>query len=152
MHGWSIDPARSEGTKVCSLYIDSFLHPPHLFLQVGVTGFCMGGALTLAAAALAPEVDAAAPFYGIPGADLADVSKIKIPIQCHFGDADDVGCHSMCVLMCCACLKCLGGNYSTDKLGDCQVRRPVMQWNPLLTPSLPCLCAHCIAWGNKMGS
>ena len=110
----------------------------------------MGGALTLAAAALAPEVDAAAPFYGIPGADLADVSKIKIPIQCHFGDADDVGCHSMCVLMCCACLKCLGGNYNTDKLGDCQVRRPVMQWNPLLTPSLPCLCAHCVDWGNEM--
>ena len=57
-----------------------------------MTGFCMGGALTLASAVLVPEVDAAAPFYGIPGADLADVGKIKIPLQCHFGEADDVGC------------------------------------------------------------
>ena len=101
--------------------IDSFLHPPHLFLQVGVTGFCMGGALSLAAAVLVPEVDAAAPFYGIPKADLADVSKIKIPLQCHFADGDDVGCQSMCVLVCCAYLTCLGGNYNTDKLGDCRM-------------------------------
>ncbi|XP_070209240.1 protein usf-like isoform X2 [Littorina saxatilis] len=58
--------------------------------KVGVTGFCMGGALSLASAALVKEVDAAAPFYGIPGADLADVSKIKVPVQCHFGDSDEV--------------------------------------------------------------
>ncbi|XP_025091215.1 uncharacterized protein LOC112562282 isoform X2 [Pomacea canaliculata] len=56
--------------------------------KVGVTGFCMGGALSFAAAALVPEVDAAAPFYGIPSPDLCDVSTIKIPLQCHFGDQD----------------------------------------------------------------
>ena len=60
-----------------------FLNP-----QVGVTGFCMGGALSLAAAALVPEVDAAAPFYGIPSPELCDVSTIKCPVQCHFGDKD----------------------------------------------------------------
>lgn len=58
--------------------------------KVGVTGFCMGGALSLAAAAKVPEIDASAPFYGIPGADLADISTIKIPLQLHFGDLDDV--------------------------------------------------------------
>ncbi|PVD32547.1 hypothetical protein C0Q70_07988 [Pomacea canaliculata] len=58
--------------------------------KVGVTGFCMGGALTLAAAALVPGVDAAAPFYGIPSPDLCDVSKIAVPVQCHFGDNDQV--------------------------------------------------------------
>ncbi|XP_076457191.1 protein usf-like isoform X2 [Babylonia areolata] len=59
-------------------------------VKVGVMGFCMGGALSLAAAALVPEVDAAAPFYGVPSDDLCDVSKIKIPVQCHFGEQDDI--------------------------------------------------------------
>ncbi|ESO96733.1 hypothetical protein LOTGIDRAFT_143682 [Lottia gigantea] len=58
--------------------------------KVGVIGFCMGGALSLASAVLVPEISAAAPFYGICAADLADVSKIKIPLQCHFGDKDSV--------------------------------------------------------------
>nr|KAG5687305.1 hypothetical protein BaRGS_016906 [Batillaria attramentaria] len=58
--------------------------------KVGVTGFCMGGALSLAAAALVQEVDAAAPFYGIPSPELCDVSKIKIPVQCHFGTDDEM--------------------------------------------------------------
>lgn len=48
----------------------------------------MGGALTLASAALVPEVDAAAPFYGIPGKALCDLKNIKCPVQCHFGNLD----------------------------------------------------------------
>ena len=56
--------------------------------KVGITGFCMGGSLSLAAAVLVSEVSAAAPFYGIPPDSLADVSKIKIPLQCHFGKQD----------------------------------------------------------------
>lgn len=58
--------------------------------KVGVTGFCMGGALSLAAAALLKEIQASAPFYGIPSDELADVSKITIPLQCHFGANDAV--------------------------------------------------------------
>jgi len=30
-----------------------------------VIGYCMGGAVTIAAAARIPEIDAAAPYYGI---------------------------------------------------------------------------------------
>jgi len=56
--------------------------------KVGITGFCMGGALSLASAALTKSLDAAVPFYGIPPDSLCDVSKIKIPIQGHFGDLD----------------------------------------------------------------
>lgn len=48
----------------------------------------MGGSLSLAAAALVPEISAAAPFYGIPPSSLANVSTIKIPVQCHFGKRD----------------------------------------------------------------
>ena len=54
-----------------------------------MTGFCMGGALSLASAALVPkEISAAAPFYGIPSPELCDVGKIKIPLQAHFGSKD----------------------------------------------------------------
>uniref|UniRef100_A0A0B7AM63 Dienelactone hydrolase domain-containing protein n=1 Tax=Arion vulgaris TaxID=1028688 RepID=A0A0B7AM63_9EUPU len=57
--------------------------------KVGVTGFCMGGALSMAAAALVSEIDAVAPFYGIPGEALCDVTTIKVPLQCHFAEKDE---------------------------------------------------------------
>lgn len=44
--------------------------------KVGVVGFCMGGALTFAAAQHA-GVDAAAPFYGIPDPAICDVSGMS---------------------------------------------------------------------------
>ena len=50
----------------------------------------MGGALSLASAALVPELSASAPFYGIPSPELCDVSKITIPVQAHFGKKDDL--------------------------------------------------------------
>jgi len=56
--------------------------------KVGITGFCMGGALTLASAALTTSLDASVAFYGIPPDALCDVSKIKIPVQGHFGNLD----------------------------------------------------------------
>lgn len=40
--------------------------------KVGVTGFCMGGALTFLGAEYA-AVDACAPFYGTPPAELGHV-------------------------------------------------------------------------------
>lgn len=51
-------------------------------------GFCMGGALTLAAVADGAAIDAAAPFYGIPDGRYFDVTKIKVPICAQFGDLD----------------------------------------------------------------
>jgi carboxymethylenebutenolidase len=56
--------------------------------RVGVVGFCMGGALTVAAAALVPGVDAAVSFYGIPPAEVADPALIRIPFQGHFALED----------------------------------------------------------------
>jgi len=54
--------------------------------KVAIMGFCMGGAVTLAAAAAIPALDAAVPFYGIPGA--ADFTKIKAPVLGHFAKRD----------------------------------------------------------------
>jgi len=56
--------------------------------KVAVMGFCMGGALTFAAAANIPWLAAAVPFYGIPDAKLADYTKEKAPILAHFAKND----------------------------------------------------------------
>lgn len=58
-------------------------------LPVGVTGFCMGGALTVAAAVHLEGVSAAVCFYGIPPASFADPADIRIPFQGHFATRDD---------------------------------------------------------------
>jgi len=52
--------------------------------KVAVTGFCMGGALTVLAAANVPEVDAAVIWYGYPPLEYVDASKIKAPVLGHF--------------------------------------------------------------------
>lgn len=57
--------------------------------KVAVMGFCMGGALTIAAAVHVPEVAAGVCFYGIPPASFADPAKIRIPFQGHFANQDD---------------------------------------------------------------
>ena len=56
--------------------------------KVVVGGFCMGGALTILAAARVPEMDAGACFYGIPDLPPAELKKIKIPLICHFANND----------------------------------------------------------------
>ena len=56
--------------------------------KVAVLGFCMGGALTFAAAANIPWLAAAVPFYGVPNEKLADCTKEKAPILAHFAKND----------------------------------------------------------------
>lgn len=57
--------------------------------KVGVMGFCMGGALTIAVAAHVPNIAAAVCFYGIPSQEFADPTKIRVPFQGHFANKDD---------------------------------------------------------------
>lgn len=56
--------------------------------KVGVTGFCMGGALTLLSAVNVPEADAAVVWYGYPPLEYIDASKIKIPLLGHYATDD----------------------------------------------------------------
>ncbi len=56
--------------------------------KVGVTGFCMGGALTLLSAVNVPEVDAGVAWYGFPPLEYVDASKIKIPLMGHWATED----------------------------------------------------------------
>jgi carboxymethylenebutenolidase len=57
--------------------------------KVGVMGFCMGGALTVAALVHIPELAAGVCFYGIPPTEFADPVKITAPFQGHFANQDD---------------------------------------------------------------
>jgi carboxymethylenebutenolidase len=57
--------------------------------KVGVLGFCMGGALALAAAYQLEGLACAVPFYGLPQIPADKFSKVKAPIQAHFAKKDD---------------------------------------------------------------
>jgi carboxymethylenebutenolidase len=57
--------------------------------KVGCVGFCMGGALTLLAAANVPELDAAVTWYGCPPLEYIDAGKIRIPLQGHWASQDE---------------------------------------------------------------
>lgn len=57
--------------------------------KVGVTGFCMGGALTILSAVNVPEADALVCWYGYPPLEHVDAAKIKAPLMAHFA-IDDV--------------------------------------------------------------
>jgi len=57
--------------------------------KVGVTGFCMGGALTLLTMTQAPEADAAAVWYGCPPLEYIDASKIQAPLLGHWATQDE---------------------------------------------------------------
>ena len=65
--------------------------------RIGITGFCMGGRITLLAAAVNPHFKAAAPYYGgnlmgiRGGAEKSPfelASGINCPILFHFGEID----------------------------------------------------------------
>lgn len=56
--------------------------------RVGVTGFCMGGALTLLAAVNVPEADAFVAWYGYPPLEYIDAAKIRAPVMAHWATQD----------------------------------------------------------------
>jgi carboxymethylenebutenolidase len=57
--------------------------------KVGLTGFCMGGAITIIGAVRIPELSAAVCFYGIPPEAAAAPKDLRVPLQAHFASDDD---------------------------------------------------------------
>jgi carboxymethylenebutenolidase len=57
--------------------------------KVGVVGFCMGGALSLASACHIEGLSAVAAFYGIPPAEKVDYARVTAPIITHVARRDE---------------------------------------------------------------
>jgi carboxymethylenebutenolidase len=58
------------------------------FERIGITGFCLGGAMSIAAACTVEGIRAAVPYYGIPRPDFQLFSKQTPPILGHYGKRD----------------------------------------------------------------
>jgi carboxymethylenebutenolidase len=69
--------------------VATLLAHPRVNGKVGITGFCMGGAYTLAATSAIPEIGAAASFYGIPPLERLDFARMKAPILAHVATRDE---------------------------------------------------------------
>ena len=57
--------------------------------KVAITGFCMGGALTVLSAGLVPECDGTVVWYGYPPLEYVDAAAIKKPMLAHWALHDD---------------------------------------------------------------
>jgi len=57
--------------------------------KVGVTGYCMGGALTLLALTQSPEIDAGVVWYGCPPLEYIDASNLNVPLMGHWATQDE---------------------------------------------------------------
>ena len=57
--------------------------------KVAVTGFCMGGALTVLSACNVPELDATVVWYGYPPLEYVDAKEVTKPMMAHWALHDD---------------------------------------------------------------
>jgi carboxymethylenebutenolidase len=57
--------------------------------KVAVTGFCMGGALTILSACNVPELDGTVVWYGYPPLEYVNASAITKPMMAHWAMHDD---------------------------------------------------------------
>jgi carboxymethylenebutenolidase len=57
--------------------------------KVAVTGFCMGGALTVLSACHVPELDGTVVWYGYPPLEYVDAKAITKPMLAHWATQDD---------------------------------------------------------------
>ncbi|MCP3371775.1 dienelactone hydrolase family protein [Bradyrhizobium cajani] len=60
-------------------------------VKVGLTGFCLGGIVTVIGAATVPEFAAGVVFYGIPPEHVTKPADVRVPLQAHFAN-NDVWC------------------------------------------------------------
>ena len=57
--------------------------------KVGITGFCLGGIISVTGACRIPELSCGVPYYGLPSPEDYDPAAIRIPLQGHFAEQDN---------------------------------------------------------------
>jgi carboxymethylenebutenolidase len=82
MHGLNFGDAAGQDVRGAVAYLK------RASAKVGINGYCMGGALSLLAAANVPEADAVTTWHGYPPLEYLDATKIKAPLLCHFATDD----------------------------------------------------------------
>lgn len=76
--------------QVIAAATDYVSRNPNSTGKVGLAGFCMGGAVALAAASKVDEVSAAVTFCGMPPDRWTDVGRMKAAVMGHYGIRDPV--------------------------------------------------------------
>ncbi len=84
MHGLDFADAAGQDVRGALQYLTASGSP-----RAGVTGFCMGGALTLLTAVHVPETDAACVWYGYPPLEYVKAEQIKAPLMAHWALQDE---------------------------------------------------------------
>ena len=69
--------------------VKALLENPKCDGSVGSVGFCMGGGLSIWAAATNPDIGAAVTYYYVMPHGKPDFSNIDAPVLGHFGTSDD---------------------------------------------------------------
>lgn len=64
-------------------------HLKHDSKKVGLSGYCMGGAVALITAMHFQDPDAVVVYYGLPPPEAGDPRTIEVPVMCHFGKQDE---------------------------------------------------------------
>ena len=82
MSGLNFGDAASQDVRGAVLYLKGRA------AKVGVTGYCMGGALTVLSLVMVPEVSAGVVWYGYPPLEFVDAAKIKAPMLAHWATQD----------------------------------------------------------------
>lgn len=57
--------------------------------KVGITGFCLGGIITVMGACRIPELSCGVAYYGLPSPEDYDPAAIRVPLQGHFAAEDN---------------------------------------------------------------
>lgn len=83
MNGLNFGDAAGQDVRGAVQYLKGSGSP-----RAGVTGFCMGGALTLLSSVFVPELDVAVTWYGYPPLEYVDATKIKAPLMGHWATQD----------------------------------------------------------------
>ena len=86
MTGLNFGDAASQDIRGAVLHLKQGSHGG---TKVGITGFCMGGALTLLSLCATPEADAGVVWYGCPPLEYIDAAKIKVPLLGHWATQDE---------------------------------------------------------------